>query len=381
MAANKRHRLFAKQTSESGGWRPKKLYRVSAKRNVECWDDWIGTSTHNDGLVVLQPDWEKPEWSDANWRNWMSATTILDQGSDNVCAVHVCTYKLGLNMWGMWDHWHGVDNDVLCAYKASDLYALVILFMVVLNLPHGNDREPDGRFWQLAEAREYLFDKFSAETSASFARRCDYMLEEHSEELDVVDGETPMVALWSLLREQSPYTNKGHKVKLCEFLKWVTSSREFLKKWHTKTFEIEFLAVEADFSIAGAALAKAVVTPSVTAEASSVTSTADVTNVEAKALWKSAQNAVVVALLTLMTAGIKRTIAAMVCFAESYARWFGKGNQACRSFEKSSEWLVQQLATGLMDAMLGSIAALHNKEYLIMIGFLEFEQVLDAQEL
>ena len=134
MAANKRHRLFTKQTSESGGWRPKKLYRGSANRNVECWDDWIGTSTHNDGLVVLQPDWKELEWSDANWRNWMSATTILDQGSDNVCDIHVCTYKLGLNMWAMWDHWHGVDNDVLLAYKASDLYALVILFMVVLTL-------------------------------------------------------------------------------------------------------------------------------------------------------------------------------------------------------------------------------------------------------
>ena len=152
---NKRHAtwlLKRSQAREDESFRPRKVYRMTTKKLMWAWDVQWATSTCHNGLSAIKPTWADPQWATSNWRNWICLGPALDQGSDNICSISAGLNKpeLKLNWSAYWDPWHGVDNDIMDGFKHEKLYAFLLLSLVMLNLQHGNAREPDCRYWQSA---------------------------------------------------------------------------------------------------------------------------------------------------------------------------------------------------------------------------------------
>ena len=95
----KRHRLWLGRGSRKLiTWRPKKLYRCSAKkwlRSVNNSLDW-GTSTG--GLIFFKYNAEQAQWSDDNWSSWPYILFAQDLGPDSTCGYMAAERKFDLNV-------------------------------------------------------------------------------------------------------------------------------------------------------------------------------------------------------------------------------------------------------------------------------------------
>ena len=67
---------------------------------------------------------------------WPCATVCVDQGSDGWCALHFLV-ALGLNLIILFDWKHRTWNDVQLSLKDSNLWLVVVLTTVILNVDRG----------------------------------------------------------------------------------------------------------------------------------------------------------------------------------------------------------------------------------------------------
>lgn len=249
-AMSARHRGWLKRraTAETVSWRPRKRFRVGARKWIAALDNQVRVTTCWRGLVDITPD-SSEEWAASNWRRWPFLACAADQGSDGVAGWHAMAFMPGLQMntFAWWDPAHGACNDMQASFRELGLLPFVLLALCVHNLAHGPERDEGMRFGQMYDGLRCFFENFQPETSDLFKHHAPTMLSELGGNLDVVDSANAMECLWQYLAERSLFMTKGHKVSLVRFMAWVRASRALLQEWTSTLFCCEWLALEHDF--------------------------------------------------------------------------------------------------------------------------------------
>ena len=76
-----------------------------------------------------------------------------DQVGDGMRGVFCLTHlqKLKGNVTEWWDRSHSVGIHFLVTWKARFVFRYIMVTMVVMNVPHGPEKEPDMRFHQMVD--------------------------------------------------------------------------------------------------------------------------------------------------------------------------------------------------------------------------------------
>lgn len=225
----------------------------------------------------------------------------VDQAGEGLSAIHCMKYALHMNI----DEWycmsHGVQNDCNLRDQACQVFNLKLVLLVVLNLPHGPEREEDMRFDQLVGCMNWYLDTFSAATSTLFQARAGRMYEELSMAglLDTAAGLEPDEAVWQLLRSKWSSPRKGYRVKLCEFMRLNRCLKEVVQTWTVLLFEREVLGLEMDYFTGSDFKKRLGITEADAKDIGQVRATAGAQAVDARVLRSCGRNAVAVSAIVL----------------------------------------------------------------------------------
>ena len=171
-------------------------------------------------------------------------TGCIDQGGDGLAASNAMTHKKKLNWFCFMDWSHGACNDLDKGYKQNGNYPFMLLVLVVLNLPHGPEKDEGMRYQQMLECWQYLFnDDMGAENNVLFQARGPDILQERQE---VGVCFNSLRELWQAMQSEMANKKKGYRAKLCQFMSWIRRVKEFLSQWHETLFLCETIALELD---------------------------------------------------------------------------------------------------------------------------------------
>jgi hypothetical protein len=199
--ANARHQFWVKRRAcsreDSHKWRPRKVHRLSTASFIVEQDNQIAVGTCHQGLVVFQPT-VADEWTDKCWRTWPQACIACDQGPDAHSGIHAMMWKpsLMLNVWPWWEWSHGVNNDFYDVYNFTGTRDMQLLILIIANLYHGPDKDPQMRWCQYRDALQHMVEHQRPMTFNLFLARAPMMLEELGSEVTMVDGLSPEESLW-----------------------------------------------------------------------------------------------------------------------------------------------------------------------------------------
>ena len=123
-------------------------------------------------------------------------------------------------------------------------YPFMLLFLVVLNLPHGPEKDEGMRYSQMRECWEWQFAHcVGGESNVLFQARGPQIMEERQERGQVYRC---LADLWAAMKAEMQNKKKGYRAKLCQFMSWIRRVREFLPEWHETLFLCESIALELD---------------------------------------------------------------------------------------------------------------------------------------
>ena len=146
--------------------------------------------------MQFQHNEKSAEWKDSNWRLWPKMVGCIDQGSDGLSAAHAMNRKLKLNLEVHYDWYHGDCRYLEAAFRATGQWSLMLLFLVILNLPHGPERDEGFRFKQMVESLEHMLANHTPGEFDLFQARAPDILVEMGDAIEVQGGEQPIEALW-----------------------------------------------------------------------------------------------------------------------------------------------------------------------------------------
>jgi len=311
----------------------------------------------------------------------LSGRTRSGRGGLSSCArrtaVHALTRKssLELNLLPVWDWSHGVCNDLELAYRCAGVFPFVLVSLIVHNTAHGPERDEGMRFSQFVETLHFLFDTFTPENCDLFKYHSKNIKEELGESVQLDSLAEPNIALWSFLKKRAQFYKKGNKVNFCRFMAYIRANKALLPEWSATCLLAELLALEHDFLSSKAFRENILVKPSVVAAASSSGSTsAAVTQLDAKILRGCCQNAVAIAVVFLGDMAILNLV------PSALETWHGLSNAACRSVGHNLDWVVSQGKGDLARHLNDIIDSLKNRETTQERGFFLFEGLTGEDE-
>lgn len=178
-------------------------------------DNQLQISTVHPGLRYFQFKHGDDAWADHRWRTWPVLNGCLDQGSDGVAAANAMQYHLGVTCQIYFDWCHSACRDLVAGYKSIGKFSLLLLFLVILNLPRGRDRDEGVRFQQMVERLAYMFSNFQHDNFSLIEARSADMVAELQDKLEVTSESSTGEALWNHLRSEAPHEKKQYRAKLC----------------------------------------------------------------------------------------------------------------------------------------------------------------------
>ena len=144
--------------THGNSWRPRPLYRCSAKRCLDMLDNQLQWSTSWErGLFHLKPGPTLEMW--LNWRTWPHVDVVEDLGSDILSACHAGQHKFELNFGKRPDPAHGGTCDFDVTLKQSQLKGFWCVMAISWNLRHGLDAE-ETRNMQVLDTMDACFREF-----------------------------------------------------------------------------------------------------------------------------------------------------------------------------------------------------------------------------
>ena len=320
------------------------------------------SGSHPNGNVGLESHLAKIK--EATW--WQAGTRAA------------ACYKLLLNTDVMWDWSHGVQNDILGAMKSTNQFAFVLLMLVVLNLPHGPEKDEALRFSQLTEMMQAVYQEQSATTCVLFQHHAPAMLEEMRSELQIPRDAVPEEVLWRTLATEAIYPKLGSKVRMCKFAGWVRAVRQLLPRWSKTLFHVEYLGLELDV-FGGKTLQEKIKVSQRVAEEEPHTTSDSVTQVDAKLLRSTMQNGIAIACMTLQGDTHRRIASILVHGAGCASKWQAECVRETASVPTGEVWLQKQHSRGLLENCAETLAVLHDVAVLQDSGFLA-EPLQDKDE-
>lgn len=153
----------------------------------------------------------------------------MDQGSDNMAAVHFGQRVLGLNLGGLHDGSHGAWNDCKRMSREGNLTRFFYLFFIVLNTPHGPFPE-DSRWNGLQEAWGECSRIFSAKQCVLFSEFCKDISAEAGS-TGALDNDQDISQMFKALEHDVVLQNKSYKVNLNRFFHAIERRRFFATHW------------------------------------------------------------------------------------------------------------------------------------------------------
>ena len=118
-------------------WRPKKQYRVSAKKWLRSVNNHFAVGTHTGGLRYFQYDPSKPTWFDSNWASWPYVMFLQDLGPDSTCGYFAGERKYQLCSDMVGDFSHGGNSDTFLALDEAELKGFFQVMVMHFNAPMG----------------------------------------------------------------------------------------------------------------------------------------------------------------------------------------------------------------------------------------------------
>ena len=359
-STNKRHAAWLQRLAPGGGaqrkgiWRPRKRHRTSVLTSLKNLDRQLKVSSSFGGLRFVMPAPNEERWLFENWLRWPGMLLTADQGGDMFSGGHCLQHHLKANVLCVWDWSHGAQRDLVLSYEACDLFRYALIFLVCMNLYSGPDKDEGMRFEQLTDAMRFLFQQFDA-TSVLFQARADAMLAELGDTVQRRDDDASLhAALWRHLEGGLENQRKMDKVKMAQFMGWISRARWFLLNWEQERFKREFVALECNCLDEKAAAVIERLPRGVLAHAAKVTGTsASATQVDTKLLRSSTVNNLAMSVCFMDSTRNKRIIALMTLIPEPLARWQQRSASACRYVAGNLEWLLGEWRR----ASLGTSAA------------------------
>jgi len=380
---NTRHRAWLKRLSTNTGlesWRPKKKHRLATVKVIQSLDNQFKICTETGGLVKFQHNPKLPVWKASNWRSWPKIIGCIDQGSDGFSAAHAMGRKLQLNLEMSYDWCHGACRDMECAFRATGQWSLMLLFLVILNLPHGPERDEGFIFTQLVESLQHMLENQTPAEFQLFQSRAPSILEEMGELVEIDEGEQPIDALWRYLKETAPYEKAKYRAKKCQFMGWSRRLAEFLPSWTLTRFRCEYIGLELDMFDHKMFKKDIVVKKDVLAAAEDVTTTAiSAVPLEDKVLKSACKNAVVVAVCVLERDHYKRKLSIMCHIPSPLVAWEGRAAKEMNSSTANQAWLASQLGSNFLEHQVEILKGLENHDTLRSTGFFSFEGLADVE--
>lgn len=281
--------------------------------------------------------------------DWPHLTVSSDRGSDNHSALYAVMYKpevqLNISVW--WDPSHDGWRSVLEAVRQSGLFGFTIMVMIVANLAHGPDGT-DMRYGQLRCAAEELFKVHNSSNCVLFKHYVRELLAEVGSDLTPLENETREQALWRHIETCSIFRPKGYRANLNRFQSVIREGRSLLRRWWCTLFVAEFCGLEMGMLTPAALRAKLRMRHSGGDGDADAGGTSAV-QVHDRTIRSAAQNAVVVAILTLQEQKHHRLLSIVVHCATPVDRWHSQQNKALRSTSGASTWAVAQVGGSYMD--------------------------------
>lgn len=387
-STRERHQAWLKRTAVVAGvrdaWRPVKRHRASAAKWISQNDNQLRVCTAVGGLVCIRPEPSTNSWSEGAWRSWPFASVALDQGGDGLAGLYACQYKpeLRLNLFGWFDLSHGACRDVETAFRAVGKWQFMLLMLVPLNLAQGPERDEGMRWQQLQEAFGYMMANQDPEEMDLYQDCADDLLKELKADYEMPGVKAPSVELWHALREVPPLVKKGYKTKLCEYMAWVRSLKEFLKRWHWLRLMCSYISLENDF-FTGTNFRKHLAVPLSAQRAAEMTTSTDanVTQLDSKILRSACQNAVVATWAITSHAPYRRQLCIMVAAVSPLQAWQGEAAKVLRDIASNSAWLADQFRAGFVQHLVETLRTLSDQGVLSSAGFFEYQVMVGSNDL
>ena len=354
-------------------WRPRTLHRAASLKFLKAIDNKLRVGTPWDGIAALVPDGSE-QWLPENWRTWPHLSLCIDQGSDGLCPAHCMKYKLLANIDDWYCFSHGVHNDMNLRDQRCNVFNLKLIMLILLNLPHGPEKEEGMRYEQMCGCMRWYFEKFSPDTSELFKARVADMHTELSNAglLDAASGASQEDTVWNWLKERWASPKKGHRVKLCEFMRLHRCLQDVVQTWTVLLFEREVLGLEEDFLSGSAFKVKMGITAAQAQEAADLRTTgaAAAQNLDAKILRSCSANAVAVSVVVLSSSTNRRVVSIMQCSGEPMCRWEGTESKECRNAATAHAWFLGQLSSDFGASLQQVFATLVDQTVVRTCGFL-----------
>lgn len=299
---------------------------MAVDRQIQC-------CTSFPGLVAFRPEDNSEMWAPENWRRWPGCSFSLDQGGDGLTAVHSLMYKssVALNTFVTYDWVHGGKNDLIGALKATGKYALCLLALVCMNLPHGPDKDQGMRYNQIRGSMETLFSTGTPEGSPIFLQHAPEIIREVRRVSPEAVGDGGVESLWAWLKEREPFECKGTLIKMCEFRGWLAGCSSLVDTWYTRKFQLEYVAVEAD--LLSTTKFKQTFMPSLELQAhqDAIESTSrKITQVDAKMVRSACGNNVMTSVVMLNNINFFRQLCVICRVAGPLGHWQGHAQKVMK---------------------------------------------------
>ena len=307
-------------------------------------------------------------------------TGCIDQGGDGLSASNAMTHKKKLNWFCFMDWSHGACNDLDKGYNKTGNYPFMLLFLVVLNLPHGPEKDEGMRYQQMLECWQYLFnDDMGAENNVLFQARGLDILQERQE---VGVCFNSLRELWQAMQSEMANKKKGYRAKLCQFMSWIRRVKEFLSVWHETLFLCETIALELDMLEGKEFKKQILVKAPILQEAAKVKSTdSSLLQIESRILKSACKNAVACTVALCERPEVhKRKLAIMVEIPWPLAVWQGQAAKDMKDTDANSTWLLGGLGSNFMKHKIAILKQLTTYSVLRRCGF-EMTALPDDDEL
>lgn len=360
-------------SAKASAWRPKPIFRVSAKRWLTNLDNQLRVSTVLPaGLGTFVPDDGRPLWMPSNWRRWPHITISSDLGSDGLTATSALLYSFQANASRFADPSHGCARDNWVVLKGCGLYQYFLLMCVSFNLPYGRDKD-DSRWHQIRDAVQALKASHDCKSSVLFQERVGVMYNELVEGGVQFDGEGPRdEEVWNFWAKRESFQAKGVRVNLNRFQNGIVRASQELMWWTMNLFEREFVGLETDILKGKKLVQRLVLRPGQAEEVpeGGGTTSNSVVTVEDRSLRNCAESSMVISIVMLGDYHNRRLLQCIVAASKHVVVWHTKQNRQLRSAPDSLAWLKHEVSVGFMNHISDGLSVLESRQTMEECGFL-----------
>ena len=234
-----RHRLWLRKKVPTGKrattYRPIKFYRRATKNLLRHIDNQFRHSTPVGGLKFFLPDYEDGKWREEAWATWPFILMALDQGSDNLSAVHALERHYGLNLDAIFDFAHGANRDTQTALGTAHLKAFWQCMCVSFNMPHGPNQD---KIWAdtLCEVTDHLRQNHQPQNTPLYLAEVPDIIEQlRAAGVDLNPDLDPEQAVWEFIFEEA-FRKYGNRVTSARFQGSIAAAQKSIEFWSIDKF-------------------------------------------------------------------------------------------------------------------------------------------------